>query len=178
MAKKKLRDIIVTRVEIEVSPGETFEVRGISLSDIVTLSQTHMSTLSELFSNFMIRKGNEPVTNEMVSTFLVDCVADVPEIVSEIIALASDDHSPEAIDVIKTLRTPVLINAMMQIAALSITSEAELKKLVETLTKAIMKVTSLAGMLKNGMAADVAPVQEEAFRFPNGVSAPVRESIS
>lgn len=178
MAKNKLRDVVIAKAAVYYSAEDYFEVRGIALADIVKLTQVHMEKFTFLFNDFMARKGDEPLSTEVMKDFLIDCVTDVPEIISEVIAIAADDHSPEGIENVKKLRTPVIIDALLQIAALSITTEAELKKLVEALTTALTKVTGLATMLKSGMDTEIAEVMEENFRFPDGVSAPVRESIN
>lgn len=181
MGKMKLRDVIIARAPVHVDEENYFEVRGIALADILRLSEKHMGAMVELFGQFMAKKGDGPITNEMMTEFLVDCIGDAQDLVKDVVALVADDDGDpdgQAADIFLHLRAPVQIEALMQVAALSITTEAELKKMVEGLTKIVQRVTALLGMttLKRSQAA---PVDDgEDFRFPNGVSAPVKESIS
>jgi hypothetical protein len=176
MGKVKLRDVVIARKPIYLDGDNYFEVRGIALADILKLSKMHMERLVMLFNDFMARKGDGPVTNDLMTEFLVDCIGDAQDIVTAVIALAADDDTPEAAENFMHLRTPVQIEALLQVAALSITTEAELKKLVEAVTKIIRQVTGLVMTTLKNAPGHPAP-EEEDFRFPNGVSAPVRESV-
>lgn len=183
MGKMKLRDVIIARAPVHVDEENYFEVRGIALADILRLSEKHMGSMVELFGQFMEKKGDGPITNEMMTEFLVDCLGDAQDLVKDVVALVADDDGDpdgQAADIFLHLRAPVQIEALLQVAALSITTEAELKKLVEGLTKIVQRVTALLGMttLKKSPAKSDPMDDDEDFRFPSGVSAPVRESIS
>ena len=172
MAPKRLRNIIIARREITVSEDEAFSVRGISLADLTRIFQRHTEVVTKLFNDFMAKKGNGKYTTEMLVEFIQQAAMDFPVLVAEIIAVANDDDSDEGVEVAMQLRSPVQVEALLTIMELSITTEAELKKLIEILTKAARQLMNLF----SGVRAQVEA--ETGLRFPFGSSASGSVSIN
>jgi len=164
MGKVSLRDVVVTRAPVYVTEEDYFEVRGVSLADIIRLFNKYTAEMLELFDDFMAAReanGGE-ISTGFVATFLQNAMIKAPDIVFELIVMASEDDDPQARANVENLRFGVQVEALNQIMLLSISSEAELKKLVEVATKAITFVTGLVLRLRKNMN------QPSGFRFPDG----------
>lgn len=78
-----LRDLVARRSMIEGPDGVTFEVRGLSLEDVVLLLENHKDALVMIFAS---EDGTD--FEELLKKF--------PEFISAAIAYAADEHELEA----------------------------------------------------------------------------------
>lgn len=130
-----LRDLKLPSTNIE-TPGGSFEVRGLSYSDLMMLATTHGSQLGLLFGK-ITEGGGSPITEERVKSTISNLAPQFAEIVAAAIALAADDYSPEGIEIASRLSFNKQTEALEAIFLNTFQSEAELKKFMETIIRMI-----------------------------------------
>lgn len=142
MAKKSLREVVTDTRKIDLNEEDYIEVRGLSLADITELFRRHTQVLTSKFDDIMAARqaGVPGIQMDVVQAVIEDTLTEAPSLVGDIIASAMDE--PEAADAAARLRAGVQIQALMAIAELSITTEAELKKVLGVVTTLINTVTS------------------------------------
>lgn len=172
MAKLKLKNVVIARAPIHTTEEDYFEVRGVALADLTRLFRRHTEVVTKLFNDFMGKKGDGKFSTEMLVEFIQEAAMDFPVLIAEIIALAADENSDEGVETASQLRATVQVEALIKIMELSITTEAELKKAIETLTKAASQIASLVLGVRAQVEADL------GFRFPFGSSPSASESIN
>jgi hypothetical protein len=172
MAKLKLKNVVIVRAPIHVTEEDYFEVRGVSLADLTRLFRRHTEVITKLFNDFMGKKGEGKFSSEMLVEFIQEAAMDFPVLIAEIIALAADENNDEGVDMASNLRATVQIEALLKVMELSITTEAELKKATEILTKAARQITSLVLGVRAQVESDL------GFHFPFGSSPSANESIN
>lgn len=143
MAKKKLGEIIADTRQIPLGDDDYMEVRGLSMADLTALFKKHTKTLTETFDELMDSRlpGTLGIASEDLQGIIQETLRTAPDLVGDIIATAMDQ--PEMGKEAAQLRAGVQIQALISIAELSITSEAELKNAVGAVTKIITNVTAL-----------------------------------
>lgn len=143
MAKKSLGEIVADTRKITISGDDYIEVRGLSMADLTTLFKRHTDPLTRAFDDLMDSRppGQVGFAMEELQSTIHEALTSAPTLVGDIIATAMDqpDHGRDA----AKLRAGVQINALLAIAELSITTEAELKNVVGAVTKVITNVTAL-----------------------------------
>lgn len=142
MAKKKLGEVVIKTAKVSLGDDDYIEVRGISLADITDLFQRHTGPLTKAFDDFMDnRMPGVALDMAYVQGAIQDTLIDAPRLVGDLIATAMDE--PENADHAAKLPTGVQIQALFAIAQLSITTEAELKKVIGVVTTLIQSATTL-----------------------------------
>lgn len=137
-----LKNYKAPTVTVPLDGENSFEVRGLSLEHLIETFKKHTEDMEAVFKKFMDeREEGAPLTVAAIRQLAEFILLETPKMAYQLIAQAANE--PDAADVVKTLRFPVQVDALLAIAELTITSEAELKKLVEAVTKAINRVTSL-----------------------------------
>lgn len=138
----KLKDIVIARETVEVDAEQSFEVRGVSLADVTILFRTYTEEMITLYQKFdEQRVPGTMVTSQFVEQLAMTALREVPELIFAVVAVAADE--PDSVDIFKKLRTSVQVDAITKVVKLSITSEAELKKVMETATNLVQKVVRL-----------------------------------
>lgn len=156
MPKVRLSEVIV-KTERVVVDGEGddanwIEVRGVSLADILLMLKIYTEDMEALFAEFL--ESRTPGSTIGMNTFTNlagTALERFPHLIYKIIAVASDE--PDSTDAVSKLRVPVQFFALTKILELSITSEIELKKVVEGLTKSLGWIAALRNQLAPGMTA-------------------------
>lgn len=124
---KKLR---LPTAEIEVSGG-TFTVRGVSLRDVAVLVRQHGPAMNLLFDE--IKAGRDITLDaSLILRFGKGAIEAAPELVADLIALASGEVDPESRAIAAALPFPVQLETVKQIAMLTFETEDALGKLAET----------------------------------------------
>jgi hypothetical protein len=122
-----LTDFVVPTSEVAVPGSDTsITVRGLSVEDVAGLIRVHGEELNRVYEINIQGQDDLPPAMEIAKALMVTA----PLAVAEIIALAND--SPKSFSIVRKLPAPVQIEALTQIAVLTFHSEAEVKKLVET----------------------------------------------
>jgi len=128
-----LRDLVDRRVEIECPGDESFQVRGLSLEDVVLLLENHTDALKSIF-------GAPAGTDfEML-------LKEFPQFVAAAIAYAADEHELE--EKVRKLPIGVQLRAIQEVWELSSLDVDTLGKLAGSILKSIGKLneTGLAEM--------------------------------
>lgn len=133
-----LKDIQIPTADVVVGSG-SFAVRGLSTSDIEALVRLHGSDLRSIFKEF--------VTGELSSTQLSDMTpvlrevaARVPAAIVDVIYLAADGKDDEDRESIRRFSTGIQIDALGKIAALTLSTEGDMGKALETVIKVLGSV--------------------------------------
>lgn len=141
-----LKDIQIPKVDVEVTPGSSFAVRGLSTADIEHLVRTHGTELRELFTQYMSGDLKKIKATQMLP-ILKDVVAKVPALVVDVIALGADADA-EDIKVLKKLSSGVQLTALSKIAGMTLNVEGDLGNVLETVIQLLGKVnTGMDGAL-------------------------------
>lgn len=132
-----LRDIGIPRAEIEVGKS-TFSVRGITLADITQAAVDYGPQMAILFGRL---QNKENLASESVSRLVMRLGSEFPGLLAATIALAADDYSKETVKIAAAIPLPKQAEAIEEIFKLTFTSEAEVKKLIESIARMIVGVS-------------------------------------
>lgn len=145
-----LKSIRIAREPVTLSDGQSFDVRAVSTNDLMVLVAEHGSTLGILFAKLQ-GGSKEPgsVSTDLVRQMIFDLAREFPSIAAEIIALAADDYDSEGIAMARDLPITVQVEAIEKVFHLTFSSEGEVKKFVESLTRMLVGVS---GALTNNKA--------------------------
>lgn len=134
----KLSDLRLPEETVQLPGGESFAVRGVSLQDTIALVRHHGPALSNLFNQ--ITSGKDVRIDAMLSV-ATTLLEQAPEMVAELIALASGESTPEAVAGAARLPLPVQLDALEKIGKLTFFAEGGLGKFAETVIR-VMQGTS------------------------------------
>lgn len=133
-----LRDITIHRTTIEYRE-QSISVRGISVTDIMIAAQEYGPQLALIFG-----KATSGELTGDIKTHLAGFVKDLPDVTAAVIALASDDYDPDTVKIAKQLPFNTQVELIEAIFNETFHSEAEVKKLIASLTRMI---TAASGAL-------------------------------
>ncbi len=146
--------------KIEIPDSEDFlTIRGLSLTDLTTLVNSKGPEVALVFGKIM--SGGSSIDTKDVKVVINDLMPQFPKLVAEVIAIASDEYTPESIIIAGTLPFPVQYAALEAVFLRTFQSESELKKLVESIVKKMAGVTDILTQMRlplseNGSGASVA----------------------
>lgn len=144
-----LTDLPIPSAEVRV-PGRddlTVTVRGLSLADMTELFRRHGTALEHIYQSEVMGGDGIPAPATVAKALMLTA----PLAVAEIIALANDN--PKAVGVVSKMSATFQIEALAQIAMLTFESEAEVKKLAET----VLQGSGVLTKLVRAMTAEAAP---------------------
>lgn len=154
MGKKTLAEVVIPTAPVHISTEDYIEVTGVGLAAITRLFNRHTAAMGEVFETVMKLKDNGGMLdNEITGDFMVQIISQFPDLVAELIVIASGEESDAARDMAARLPAVTQANALVQIFNLSIQSETELKKLMGVATNALKFATTLMARLKNAQAS-------------------------
>lgn len=140
-----LREHVVRRKVIKLSGGEkednSFSVRGLNLADVTRLVGLYAPLLTKLFDKFISDVRLKTLSPEAIGQVITEVLTDTPEIAYMIIEIGSDEPGT-AKDVIPSIGLIAQAEALTSIVEMTLLSEAEVKKLVEIVTKAATGTTA------------------------------------
>lgn len=128
-----LRDYELPTETVEIDDKTDFTVRGISFEDITRLVLKHGPVCVLIYSKFTEAKSEAGLKPETLGHLLTTVLTEFPEAVGELIAIAADERDQVA----KVMKLPVGVqfDAIEKIIRLTFTGEADVKKLVEIVTR-------------------------------------------
>lgn len=121
------------------SPAGDLTVRGIGANDLTLAAKDYGPQLAMLFGKVQHLKSEMPT--EDVKTTIMNLGKEIPMVLAAVIALGCDDYSPEAVKVASKLPFPLQAELVEAIFRLTFTSEADVKKFVESLTRMVLGVS-------------------------------------
>jgi hypothetical protein len=149
-----LRDFEVRREEIGLPNGDKFAVRGLGFNDVTRLMALYGPTLTILFNKFLGDVRLKSLTPEAMAFVINEVLKEAPEIAFKIIALGADEDGTKGESNIPLIGVVAQAEALSRIIELTLISEAEVKKLVEVVTKAFtgtaVVVEGLSSLRKGG----------------------------
>lgn len=125
--------------------GVTVDLRGLSFADFGYLAEQHGPIMSGLFAE-LVAKGDE-ISTETVGLALKSLAMTAPTIAAQAIALAADEL--EMADRVVKLGMADQVTMLEAVFDLTFSSEAELKKLVEVVTRALTGLNTLTVIAKS-----------------------------
>lgn len=140
-----LKDIQIPKVDVQVG-SDSFAVRALNLTDIEFLVRQHGEDLRQLFKEFITdaKKGDLQVTDLM--PVFKQLVARCPDLVVAVIAQAADADAGDRA-VLAKLGLSVHIDALIQISTLTLSTEGDMGKALETVIKVLGSVNGGMGEL-------------------------------
>lgn len=128
--------------DVEVAPGESFPVRGLSLPDVTRLVRNHGGALSQLVEAFA--SGQMGAALEDIGSLASKLMDQAPAAASEAIALAASRGNPtlEEIEIAATLPIGVQLDAIEKIGRLTFGTEGAAKKALEMFVKVARGMSS------------------------------------
>lgn len=140
-----LKDYVIPTHEVRIDSKSSFTVRGISFQDITQLVQDHGPALALAYAKFVVTKEDIGLRPETIGQIIHMVAGEFPEIVHSVIALAADEKDMQPI--IAKLPIGVQMDALEKTVALTFSGEADIKKLVETITRMVQGVTTVSEKL-------------------------------
>lgn len=133
-----LKDIQIPKAEVVVGTG-SFAVRGLSTSDIESLVRAHGDDLRSIFKEFVSGELSSVKLNDMTPV-LREVAKRIPAAIVDVIYLASDSNDQEEREIIRRLSTGVQIDALAKIMALTLSTEGDMGKALETVIKLLSSI--------------------------------------
>jgi len=146
-----LKDLVIPTVDVLVSEGNSFPVRGLSSIDIEYLMRKHGNDLKALWDEFLENKTDlTQMKVEDMWPLLKQVVSRVPEAMRDLIAVAADADESD-LPKLARLGMGVQATAVGQILGLTLGTDGDWSKILET----VMKMVGGA----NGALAELLPKQ-------------------
>lgn len=130
-----LRDITIHQTKVDYR-GQEIAVRGISVADIMVAAQDYGPEIALIFGK--VQSGE---LTGGIKKHMRDLVGEVPDVIAAAIALASDDYHPDAVENAKKLPFNTQVELVEAIFNETFYSEADVKKLLASLTIMIEAVS-------------------------------------
>lgn len=132
-----LKNITIPYETVPVGEGE-ISVRGISLSDLMTVIHVYGPQASMIFSR--IQKADSLQTSD-VRGLIASLASEFPDMFAAAIALAADEYDADTIQTLKKIPFQKQIELIETIFRLTFSSEGEIKKLLESLNRMLVEVS-------------------------------------
>lgn len=138
-----ISNLTLPKREIEVPGGDqTISVRGLGANDLTVLVEAHMPKIVAIYTSIQ-QEVLSGLSEDTMQAVIQTILKLGPEVAAHAILLANDDPNPEAgMGTVVRLPAPVLVNALIALFELTLHSEAEVKKLLETLVNALNSSTN------------------------------------
>lgn len=137
-----LRSIVIARRTVPVGADQSFDVRGLSVIDIMQIVGDYGPQMSLTFASLVEKKNDgEPLTSSLIRSRIKDIAREFPDLLAALIALASDDYDSDMVAKVKQLPMMAQIDAMEAIFGLTFQSEGDVEKLITSLTKGMVAAT-------------------------------------
>lgn len=146
-----LRDIKIPRTTVKYA-GTDLQLRGISFSDVMEVANTYGPQAAMVFGKL---QSGQSLESADVRAIIGSLAKEVPEMVAALIALATDEYTEDTVAIAMKIPFNVQIECLEAIFHRTFESEADVKKLVESLTRMAI---GTSGVLK-----------ETQFPLPNGI---------
>jgi len=146
--KKKARFVPPSR-EVEVGDGVKITVTGLSLADIVTLTNRHLPKLRPLFEGAVDAKSDAEAANRVV----MQAVATAPEAVVDAIQMATDLTKEEA-EAVLQMPAALPVTILAEIVNATLVGGVALERMWGAVAQAMESLAPPAAG-----AVDVPPVQ-------------------
>lgn len=127
-----LRDVVIKTKTIPAG-DTTFEVRGISMTDVIIAASDYGPQLTLVFQKL---KSGE-IESDGIKEALMGLAREFPELLAALVCMASDEYDEAMVAKVQKFPPTVTLEALEAIFSLTFASEAEVKKFIESLTRMI-----------------------------------------
>lgn len=134
-----LRDITIAKKTVNVG-DQTFDVRGLSYADIARAVSIHAEQASKMFDNVVKQASDGGIESSTVAAIAKKALTDFPELVGDLVASAADE--PDMGATFNKLPITAQADALDKVISLTITSEGELEKFIQIVTRGLGAVTT------------------------------------
>lgn len=128
-----LHDYQLPTERVDIDAKNHFTVRGVSFEDITKLVNKHGPVCVLIYTKFTESKGKHGLRPETIGQLISLAMGQFPDAVAEMIAIAAEE--PETVSTVQRLPLGIQLDAIEKIVRLTFTGEADVKKLVETVTR-------------------------------------------
>lgn len=144
-----LKDIIVPTVEVVISEGNSFPVRGLAAIDIEHLVRKHGSDLKGLWDEFIEKDLDlTKLSVGEIAPLLKQVIGRIPSAINDLVGLAADADD-EDLKVLAKLPMGVQVSAVSQILSITLNTDGDWSKTLDTVMKMLGGANgALAEMLK------------------------------
>jgi hypothetical protein len=141
-----LSTLRLQKAKIELPNDQSFDVRGLTLNDVQSLATDYGPALAGLYQKIIVGTVQDLGAMEMalIGRTLLESA---PDLASAIIAHGAGE--PDSIDVVREIPFPAQLEALERIFDQTFRSEADLKKVVEIVTRALEATTSTLAFLQS-----------------------------
>lgn len=133
-----LKNITIPERTVKVGDDGEITVRGISLSDLMTIVNVYGPQASIAFAKVQTLKSLDVAD---VRTLIGSLATEFPDMVAAAMALAADEYDAETIHTLKRVPFHKQIEVIEAIFSLTFTQEGEIKKLLASLTSMMAEVS-------------------------------------
>lgn len=141
-----LKDYVVPSTEVTLVPSpQKVTARGLNFADLSLLLNKHGPTLVLIYGRVWAEMQAGSLDSARVGDLIQTTLMETPELLADIIAVSVDE--PDAADMAAKLTPGVQIEIISAVIGHTFVSEAEVKKLVEVVTKMMEKAGDLATKL-------------------------------
>lgn len=138
--------------KVVIDNDADFFVRGIAFRDVTELLRKHGPVAVAIYAQ--VKAASNLGQDSTLAQLVMKALEDFPEAVAEVIALAADDTSQAALENAGRLPLPIQMEALEKIIGLTFAGEAEVKKLVEIVTRMLEGVSRTAQVLSAPTMSD------------------------
>lgn len=132
-------------INVPINDKQSIDVRGLAFEDFFEIARSHGPEASMLFAKIV---NHEKIEADEIMAIMKGLLPQCPKLVATVIALACDDASPEGLKVAGKLKPAVQLAALEAIFLLTIESEAELKKFMESILRMLAGTTKLVQQMR------------------------------
>ena len=144
-----LRNIVINRRNVPVDANQSFDVRGISLIDIMRIMGDYGPQMSLAFGQLTAkRESGAPFDSATVRDRIKEMAQEFPDLLAAVVALAADEYDEEMVALVKKLPMLAQIEAVEAIFSLTFQSEGDVEKLITSLTKGMVTATGALNQVR------------------------------
>lgn len=143
-----LRNISIARKSIRVDDKQSFDVRGLSLTDVMAAMADYGPQMALAFSKISEKGQGSKFDSATIKARIRDLAGEFPDLLAAVIALGADDYAPETVKTTKTLPLLVQIQAIEAIFGLTFQSEGDVGKFMESLTRGLVAATGALNQIR------------------------------
>lgn len=125
--------------------GGPLNLRGLAFEDFWIIANSHGPEASMLFAKVV---NKEKIEASEVGTILGSILPQSPKLVAKVIALSADDDTEEGRQAAARIEPRAQLEALETIFELTIESEAELKKFMESILRMLAGATTLVQQMR------------------------------
>lgn len=153
-----LKDLVIPTVDVVISGGNSFPVRGLSSIDIEWLLRKHGDDFKTIWDEFL--ENDVKLTElrlEQIGPMIKQVISRIPNAMRDLIGVAADADEDDLV-VLGKLPIGVQVSAVSQIVAITLNVDGDWSKTMETVMKMLGGANgALAELLKTQVPSIVSP---------------------